>query len=209
MFKKMISILMALVVSAVAVSGIAFADEGGPTKTDTPPGERQHRHRGRGAGEVIAIGEDHFSVRGLRRGREAVIYVDEHTEFTDQDGNPMSFSDLQVGQRVAGSGERRDGQWYAVHVRILPPRTHYKGAGTVNEVGSDEFTFTGQHGHHWEFYVDGNTQYTDRQGNTHSFDEIQPDMRLFVKAEERDDGKWWATVVGFPLRQASQVPAAP
>ncbi len=209
MFKKIISILMALLISAVMVSGVVSADEGGPTQSDTPPGERhqrRHTHRGRGAGEVIAIGEDNFTVRGLRRGREEVIYVDEKTQFTDQGGNPMSFSDLQVGQFVAGSGERRDGQWYAVRVRVLPPRTKYAGRGEVNAVNADSFTFTGRRGHEWEFYVDGDTQYTDRQGNPHSFDEIQPGLHLFVRAEQRSDGKWWATVVGFPLRAAEATP---
>jgi hypothetical protein len=57
-----------------------------------------------------------------------------------------------------------------------------------------------------EFYVDGNTQYTDRQGNTHSFDEIQPGLGLFVRAEQRSDGKWWATIVGFPLRATEAAP---
>jgi hypothetical protein len=79
----------------------------------------------------------------------------------------------------------------------------------VNSVEAGSFTFTGQHGHHWEFYVDENTQYTDRRGNTHSFDEVQPGARLLVKAELREDGKWWATTVGFPIQQTSPAPVAP
>jgi hypothetical protein len=154
MFNKIVLIFIALVISAVMVGGVVFADEGGPTQSDATPGERYHRrhdHRGRGVGEVIALGEDNFTVRGLRRGREEVIYVDENTQFTDPDGDPMSFSALEVGQFVAGSGERRDGQWYAVRVRVLPPRTKYAGRGEVNAVNADSFTFTGRRGHQWEF----------------------------------------------------------
>lgn len=194
MFKKLSLILIGVVICSLALSGVALAQE------DAPPQEgKDHR---RGGGEVTAIGTDNFTVRGPRGG-EHIVYVDANTTFTDKDGKALSFSDLKVGDRVLGRVTRHDdGKLYAEAVRVLPPPTHYQGVGIVSVVEEDEFTFTGLRGKVWEFYVDDNTEFTDRDGTEHSYSEVEVGSRVFVQAELRADGKWWATRVGFPPTNA-------
>ena len=186
MFKKLFTILVGVVVCSLALSGIAFADDGAPAADQVVR---------RGGGEVIAIGADNFTLR-TRRGGEHVIYVDGHTQFVDRDGNPLTFADLKVGSLVIGKGAKHaDGKWYAEIVRILPPRTHYKGVGVVTSVDTDEFAFTSRRGKDWEFYVDSATTFSDRQGDPLTYADVKAGSHLFVKAERRADGKWWATEV--------------
>jgi len=191
MFKKLSLILIGVVICSLALSGVALAQEDAP-----PRHEAGGRHRG--GGEVIAIGSDNFTVRGPR-GEEHVVYVDANTTFMDKDGQALSFSDLKVGDRVIGRVTRHDdGKLYAENVRVLPPPTHYQGVGVVSVVEDDEFTFTGLRGKVWEFYVDDNTEFTDRAGTEHSYSDVEVGSRVFVEAELRADGKWWAMRVGFP-----------
>jgi len=186
MFKTASWIVMGVVICSLMLSEIAFAEG------DRPPADAAARW---GGGEVTAIGADTFTLLA-RRGRERVIYVDHATQFTDQAGEPIEFGDLNVGDRVFGLAERRDdGQWYAVIVHVFPPRTHYKGVGVVTALEDDAFNFAGRRGRQWEFYVDGGTQFADREGNALSFGDVKVASRLFVKAELRADGKWWATEV--------------
>ncbi len=97
---------------------------------------------------------------------------------------------------MIGKGSKHDdGKWYAEIVRILPPRTHYKGVGVANSVEADEFAFTSRRGKAWEFYVDSATTFSDRQGNALTYADVKVGRRLFVKADLRADGKWWATEV--------------
>ena len=186
MLKKLFTILIGVVVGSLMLSGVAFADDGAPAA------ERPAR---RGGGEVTAIGADNFTLRN-RRDLEFAVYVDDGTEFMDRDGNPLTFADLKVGDHVIGKGSRHaDGKWYAEVVRIVPPRTHYKGVGVVTSAEADEFAFTSRRGRAWEFYVDSATTFSDRQGNARTYADVTVGARLFVKAELRADGKWWATVV--------------
>jgi len=203
MFKKMSWRLIGVVVICSLVLGgvgIALADEGAPPQPQAKAGVRP------GGGEVTAIGADNFTVQGPR-GREHVIYVDASTTFKDKDGKTLSLSDLKVGDRVIGLVTRHDdGKVYALDMRVLPPPTHYQGVGTVSVVEADEFTFTSRRGKVWEFYVDDNTNFTDHAGNTHAYSEVQVGSHLFVQAELRADGKWWATRVGFPPANAPKGP---
>jgi len=206
MFKKLSWMLMGVVVIcslAVGGVGIALADPGAPPQPEAGVAVR------RGGGEVIAIGADNFTVRGPL-GREHIVYVDASTTFKDKAGNALSFSDLKVGDRVVGSVTRHaDGKWYALNARVLPPPTHYQGVGVVNVVEADSFTFTNRRGKVWEFYVDAKTNFTDRAGNAHSYSDVQVGSRLFVQAELRADGKWWATRVGFLRPRPANAPSGP
>jgi hypothetical protein len=182
------------VICSLALSGVAFADDGA---TAAGPAAR------RGGGEVIAVGADNFTVR-TRHGAERVIYVDGSTKFMDKDGNPLTFADLKVGSLVIGTASRHDdGKWYAETVRVLPPRTNYKGVGVASAVEDDEFTFVSRGGKVWEFYVDSATQFSDRQGNPLTYADVKVGARLFVQAELRSDGKWWATGVKIGRPQAA------
>ena len=186
MFRKLFAILVGVVVGSLMWSGVALADDGAPA------GARASRH---GGGEVTAIGAGNFTLR-TRRGVELVVYVDDGTRFVDREGNPLTFADLKVGDHVLGRGSRHaDGKWYAEVVRILPPRTHYQGVGIVTAVEAGEFAFTSRRGRAWEFYVDAATAFSDRQGNARTYADVTVGARLFVKAELRADGQWWATEV--------------
>jgi len=186
MFKKLFTVLRGVVICSLALSGVAFADDGA-----LAAGKASRR----GGGEVTAIGADNLTLRN-HRGLEHVVYVDDNTQFVDKDGNPLTFADLKVGDHVIGKGSKHDdGKWYAEIVRILPPRTHYKGVGVATSVEADEFAFTSRRGKAWEFYVDSATTFSDRQGNALTYADVRVGIRLFVKADLRADGKWWATEV--------------
>jgi len=191
MFKKPSFILIGLVALALVCGGVASADNGQPPATGSDSGIRW------GRGEVTALGADNFTVQGLR-GRERTFYVDSATNISDEAGKALTFKDLQVGSRVIGSSTRRaDGKWHALVLHILPPRTDYKGVGVVASVNGTEnsFVFVNRHGRVWEFYVDGDTTYTNREATSMSFADLKTGTRLFVQAELRADGKWWATEI--------------
>lgn len=197
MFKKLTSLLFGTLMVSLMMTGLVFADDGTPTGTDSP---EHHPHHRAGAGEITALGADTFTLTGPR-GNTKIFYVDAGTEFLGQDVQPLTFADLEIGQRAAVVAAREDGdKVVAIWVRVFPPRTGYKGFGTVDSVDPAEhaFHFTNRRGRAWEFYVDANTQYSDRDGGAHTFEELQAGRQVFVKAELREDGKWWATRIGFP-----------
>lgn len=205
MFKKLTSIVLGVLLVSLMVPGLAWADDGAPAGAAGP----EHRPHGRGGGgEITALGADNFTVTGLR-GNVRTFYVETDTEFLDRDAQPMSFADLEIGQRALVAAARADGdQTIALWVRVFPPRTHYRGVGTVTGVEAAEpaFTFTNPRGREWEFYVDADTQYRDRSGDTHTFEDLAVGTQLFVQAELRADGQWWATVLRFPAPKVESQP---
>ncbi len=214
MFKKLTSIVLGALMVSLMVTGLAFADEGAPTGANSP--DHRPQRRGGGGGEITAIGTDNFTVTGPR-GNAKTFYVDSATEFLGQETQSLTFTDLAVGQRAAVVAAREEGdKTIAIRVRVFPPRTDYKGFGTtdykgfgtVDSVNATEqaFHFTSRRGKTWEFYVDEQTQYNDREGGTHTFNEVRTGGKVFVKAELRADGKWWATIIGFPPQNAAPQP---
>lgn len=202
MFKKLTSIIIGVLIVSLMATGLVWADEGTPTATDSP----EHRLQRRG-GEITALGANNFTLTGPR-GNTQTFYVDSATEFHNQDGDPITFADLEVGERAVVTARKDGDRLIATRVRVFPPRSHYKGFGTVDSVDAAEqaFTFTNRRGKTWEFYVDANTEYTDRDGGTHSFEDLQAGGHVFVKAELRADGKWWATLIGFPAQSVETQP---
>ncbi|MFN2270634.1 MAG: DUF5666 domain-containing protein [Anaerolineae bacterium] len=74
---------------------------------------------GRLRGEVVAVEGDTFTVRTERA--EIVVQTDEETEFHVPGVENPSIADLEVGDRVAGTGVlREDGTAYAALVVVLP-----------------------------------------------------------------------------------------
>ena len=190
MLSKIKLLCLALLAMALAFGSATavFADEGTPAPTNLI-GTRW------GGGVVTVVGADNFSVHD-RRGNDHVIYVDSASHFFNGQGDPATFGDVQVGDRVAGVVEgRSDGKVYAKLVIVFPPQTHYKGAGVISAVNGEEhsFRFVGLRGRLWEFYVDGSTQITGRGGSSLTFDDLAEGQRAGVAAELRSDGKWWAT----------------
>ena len=196
MFKKLTSIIPGVLMVSLMFTGLAWADEGAPTGADNP----EHRpHRRGGGGEITALGADHFTLTGPR-GNTRTFYVEAVTEFLGEDVQPLTFADLEIGQRAVVAAAREDGDnLIAIWVRVFPPRTDYRGFGAVESVDAAEqaFSFTNRRGRAWEFYVDENTEYSDRDGSTYTFEDLQAGDKVFVKAERRADGKWWATRIGF------------
>ena len=204
MHKILGTVLIGLAALALVLSSApaAWADNGAP-----PAGDGA-RWRGCG-GEVTALGPDNLTFRG-RGGRERTVYVDGATTITDKDGRPLSFSAIKVGDRVFGAATRRGaGQWSAVILHVFPPRTEYKGKGVVTSVEEAAFHFVNRHGRRWEFYVDDDTVFTTREGTVLSFADLKPGMRLFVQAERRADGQWWATEVRIGRMADAPTPQRP
>jgi hypothetical protein len=97
---------------------------------------------------------------------------------------------------VAGSAElQADGTRHALLVIVFPPQTRYVGGGVVTALEDDAFHFVNRRGRVWEFYVDTNTQFTDRAGTALTFADLEVETRAFVRAELREDGEWWVVEV--------------
>ena len=148
------------------------------------------------AGQITALAADNFTLKGPLGGVH-VVYVNDQTAYYNRTGAAGSFADLQVGDRVMGAADVVDGKATAKLVVDLGVRTDYRGVGAATAVNSTEqsFSFTNRHGRPWEFYVDATTKITDKSGAAKTFADIQPGTRLFVHAEKRADGKWWAVEI--------------
>lgn len=154
-------------------------------------------------GQVTAVGADSFTAIGLR-GKERVLAVTADTQFLTAEGQPSSLADLHVGDRVRGSLDvAEDGTLTALLVINLGPQTEYRGVGLGGSVDDAEqsFVFTSRRGRVWEFYVDDATEITNRAGADLTFADIDTGDRLFVHAELRADGQWWALRVGLQLQK--------
>jgi hypothetical protein len=144
-------------------------------------------------GQVSAIGTDNFTLNGPLGGLH-VVYVNDQTLYFDSDAQAGSFAGMQVGDRVLGAATVVDGKATAKLVIDLGARSQYRGNGVASAVNSSEqsFTFVNRRGVVWDLYVDSNTKITGKQGAALTFADIHSGTRLFVHAEKRADGKWWA-----------------
>ena len=152
---------------------------------------------------MTAVGADSFTAIGPRGGEHTVL-VTAATTFLTETGQPSSLADLHVGDRVRGSVDVADDKTITALLFInLGPQTEYRGVGVAATVDDAEqsFVFTSRLGRVWEFYVDDATEITNRLGADLTFADIDPGDRMFVHAELRADGKWWALKVGLQLRK--------
>jgi hypothetical protein len=180
------SAAVALVLALGAATSV-FAQGETPPAAPPEPGVRW------GGGVVTAVGDGSFTVH-TRRGRDVTVFVEAATAFFDGQGQPASFADIAVGDRVGGVVEvRADGQTYARRVIVFPPNTRYVGVGVVTGLEADAFDFVSRRGQVWEFYVDDATVFSNRAGDGLTFDDLHLEARAGVHAELREDGKWWAT----------------
>jgi hypothetical protein len=203
MFSKIKAVVVSVVLVALAFGGFsvalaasstpnseapAAATPPAPTVAAVAPGTNW------AMGVISALGADNFTVTGPQGGTHQV-YVNAQTLYYNRNAQPSNFAALQVGDRVFGAATKdADGKATAKLVIDLGARTNYQGIGVASAVNSGEqsFTFVNRRGRVWDFYVDANTRITDKQGNAKTFADIQPGARLFVQAEKRADGKWWA-----------------
>ena len=178
-----------LAVLAFGGSAVALAQgETPPTAAARPAGTRW------GGGEIAALSAASFTIHPPR-GADKVVGVTDQTHYFDADGQAITFADLHVGDRVAGAVKAaEDGSLTALIVIDFGARTEYRGVGVVSGVDADEqsFVFVNRHGRVWEFYSDDATTYTSRAGGTPGFADIKVGVGMFVHAEKRADGKWWA-----------------
>ena len=178
-----------LAVLAFGGNEVALAQgETPPPTVGRPAGTRW------GGGEITALGASSFTIHPPR-GADKVVGVNEQTRYFDGDGQAITFADLQVGDRVMGAVKAaEDGTLTAAIVIDFGVRTEYRGAGVVSGVDADEqsFVFVNRRSRVWEFYTDSATVYTSRGGGTPTFAAIKVGTGLFVHAEKRADGKWWA-----------------
>jgi hypothetical protein len=178
-----------LAVMAFGGSAVALAQgETPPTAPARPAGTRW------GGGEIAALGASSFTIHPLR-GADKVVGVNDQTRYFNGDGDAITFADLQVGDRVMGAVKlAEDGSLTAVIVIDFGVRTEYRGVGVVSGVDANEqsFVFVNRKGRVWEFYTDSATVYTSRGGGTPTFADIKVGTGMFVHAEKRADGKWWA-----------------
>ncbi len=147
-------------------------------------------------GQVSAIGTDNFTLTGPLGGVH-IVYVNDQTQYFNREAQAGSFAAMQVGDRVLGAATVAAGKATAKLVIDLGARTDYRGAGVASAVNSAEqsFTFVNRRGVVWNFYVDANTKITDKAGAAKTLADIQPGTRMFVHAEKRADGKWWAVEI--------------
>jgi len=162
-------------------------------------------------GQVSAMAADNFTLTGPLGGVH-VVYVNDQTQYFNRDAQPGSFAAIQVGDRVLGAATVADGKATARLVIDLGARTEYRGGVVASAVNSAEqsFTFVNRRGVVWEFYVDANTKITGKQGAALTLAAIQPGTRMFVHAEKRADGKWWAVEirVGRTIPSPATAPTA-
>jgi len=148
------------------------------------------------AGQITALAADNFTLQGPLGGVH-VVYVNDQTAYYNRACDAGSFASLAVGDRVLSAANLADGRATAKLVVDLGVRTQYRGQGvaTAVNVAEQSFSFVNRQGQLWEFYVDANTKITDKSGAAKTFADIQPGTRLFVHAEKRADGKWWAVEI--------------
>ncbi len=184
MFKKIILSILAAVLAAGSVGGLALAA--------TPAEEVGEKDARLVYGEVIAVEDDSFRVMSYQ-GEELSFFVNEETRF-----RKGTFADLQPGVKVAvafrGEGNA------AIIVAILPPDFEPGGKFAIRVRGeviavdpqAGEFRIKTPEGEVLTFFVDEKTRYG---GQLEDLSDMQVGWKAGVAAREEDGGKKVATVV--------------
>ena len=146
----------------------------------------------RGLGQVTALGDASFTVV-TRSGVSHTLLVDEDTTFEDRSGELRSFSDVEVGDWLAGTYERdEDGALHARRVVILgdePPQIDLRAAGEITavDVGSSTFSLRTRQGEDLTFTATEETRFRIRGSEEGSLGDLEPGMRAVVLAEQGED----------------------
>ncbi|MBP9120534.1 MAG: T9SS type A sorting domain-containing protein, partial [Ignavibacterium sp.] len=134
------------------------------------------------------LGSDYLIVQGN------TIYVDGSTEFRGPSNSTVTFSYFQLNDLVEVQADNNgNGTFLASRVKSedgLNNENEVELTGYVTEVGTVSFVVNGS-----TFYVDANTEYRGRNGNTFSFEQIAVGLLLEVKAELQTNGDLLATRV--------------
>ena len=139
-------------------------------------------------GNITELGSDYLIVQGN------TIYVDGSTEFRGPSNSTVTFSYFQLNDLVEVQADNNgSGTFLASRVKSedgLNNENEVELIGYVTEVGTVSFVVNGS-----TFYVDANTEYRGRNGNTFSFEQIAVGLLLEVKAELQTNGDLLATRV--------------
>ena len=139
-------------------------------------------------GNITELGSDYLIVQGN------TIYVDGSTEFRGPSNSTVTFSYFQLNDLVEVQADNNgNGTFLASRVKSedgLNNENEVELTGYVTEVGTVSFVVNGS-----TFYVDANTEYRGRNGNTFSFEQIAVGLLLEVKAELQTNGDLLATRV--------------
>ena len=139
-------------------------------------------------GNITELGSDYLIVQGN------TIYVDGSTEFRGPSNSTVTFSYFQLNDLVEVQADNNgSGTFLASRVKSedgLNNENEVELTGYVTEVGTVSFVINGS-----TFYVDANTEYRGRNGNTFSFEQIAVGLLLEVKAELQTNGDLLATRV--------------
>jgi Cu/Ag efflux protein CusF len=129
--------ILALVLLAVAlaIGPVSTALAAPPTPTPHRAKSLEVRHGAFGTVKSISIDTDSTSsfVLTTKQG-ELVVNVNGNTKYRTPGKKEASFAVLKEGDRVAVSGRRVDGAFWARHVNILPKKPyhrHYAGVVTA------------------------------------------------------------------------------
>jgi len=139
-------------------------------------------------GNITELGSDYLIVQGN------TIYVDGSTEFRGPSNSTVTFSYFQLNDLVEVQADNNgNGTFLASRVKSedgLNNENEVELTGYVTEVSTVSFVVNGS-----TFYVDANTEYRGRNGNTFSFEQIAVGLLLEVKAELQTNGDLLATRV--------------
>jgi hypothetical protein len=132
-------------------------------------------------GNITELGSDYLIVQGY------TIYVDGSTEFRGPSNTTVTFSFFQLNDLVEVQADNNgNGTFLASRVKSedgLNNENEVELTGYVTEVGAVSFVINGS-----TFYVDANTEYRGRNGNTFSFEQIVVGILLEVKADLQTNG---------------------
>jgi len=132
-------------------------------------------------GNITELGMDYLVVQG------STIYVDANTDLRGPGNTTVTFSYFQLNDLVEVQADNRgDGTYLAAKVKFEDGPSNSNEielTGYVTEVGAVYFVINGS-----TFYVDANTIYRGRHGNTFSFEQIAVGLLLEVKAVAQTNG---------------------
>ena len=133
-------------------------------------------------GNITELGSDYLIVQGN------TIYVDGSTEFRGPSNTSVTFSFFQLNDLVQVQADmRNDGTYLASRVKSEDNsggnENEVELTGYVTEVGTNSFVINGT-----TFFVDANTEYRGRHGSAFSFEQIQVELLLEVKAFAQTNG---------------------
>ncbi|NIR63832.1 MAG: hypothetical protein GWN00_02365, partial [Aliifodinibius sp.] len=134
-------------------------------------------------GVIQDIGSDSLIVMGV------IFFVDANTEIRDSHGNPISFSDLQVGDFVEVEADLQpDGTYLATRIELEDDGEEIEVEGHIEAIGADSVVVNSI-----VFFVDSSTVILDDDNNPISFSDLEVGDEVEITAILRPDGTYLAT----------------